>query len=387
VISLAFEWPKSDVTAPGALDAYLRVRESLAPGVWRVPFDVPRIYLTFDLLNRSSLPLPMLDFSMALPGEAGAPRYECKFERSRNASSQRAVDPLWPGEKGTAMCSRAVLQPEEGAVLAAISTMRQAPELRLAVSADDAARQVRGAALSKYARLDPAWSSAQRLAAREPDQKWLVSDQPMEAPRPVLTLAQRLKSAGQALAGLMSVTVASLMLFVLGRTLQRLGVPLPVVVVVTIVLSVAAASVLAMVVAGPNPTAGDGWQRGATIGLVAGAGVGFVLFGALMLHLLHRRLDAENISWLDTVVSGWRNAFRLNGTATGGEFWGFYAHCLWLLVAARMALRPWDAPVCVLIIIAMMTLAKRRLAAFRPIEQIAIVAVPLLYVVVVILDR
>jgi hypothetical protein len=387
--SVAFEWAKAEATAPGSLDPYLRVREPLAPGVWRVPFDVPKLYVVFELLNRSAHPLPMFDFTIAVPGDPEMSRYGCKFERSRDLPAHAGVPTLGRGQGGTVVCERSVPAQEEAAALAALAAMRgsgQVPELRLAVDAKEAARQVRQGALSAYGSLGPGWGAASQQAARDASLGWRVSDQPMGVPTMVPTLAHRLKHAGQALTGLMSWTMACLVLFVLGRSLQRVGVPLPLVMVATLVLSLGAALGLASIVAGPDPTAGEGWQRGATSGFVAGLGVGTVLLGALMLHVLHRRLDADGVSWFEAVLSGWRNAFRLSGTASGGEFWGFFAHGLWLLVAAQMLLGRWSFIVSALVVVAMLTMAKRRLAAFRPAEQVAMVAVLLLYVVSAMLD-
>lgn len=373
--SVTVAWPGPDVQTPGTLDPYIRVREVLAPGVWRVPFEMPRVYVTFDLLNHTALPLPLVDLSATLPGEQGSPRYDCKFEMTQDES--RRNEPAWkPGERKTMLCSRAAPLHEAASMLVAIDSARasgQAPLLSLTGDAKTAATQVERAVMSFWSALPVSHR------VRNEGVKWRPSELPMGAPQPVPTLAERWNETKKAHTGFVALTVASLMLFMVGRVLQRIGWPSGVVYGLTIAFSVVAAGFVAASVSGPEPSAGEGWQRGATLGLIAIFGAGFVLFGALMLHALHRRLDADNLSWFDAVLSGWRNAFRLKGTATSGEFWGFYAHAVWLLVLVRGALRPWDVPISALILVAMMTMAKRRMAAIPIGELVASVAALLLY--------
>jgi hypothetical protein len=387
--SVVVEWPDDGRPAPGELDPYLRDRERLGPGIWRVNFNVPRVYVVAVLLNRSSEPLPMLDLAMMLPGGADPVRFDCKFERPRHGPQYDQVLTLKAGDRATMLCTRDLPPQDERNVLDRLAAARSAgpaPRLQALPPAREPLRLLQDWGHMAGGAPYNTWGSAMRVAERDTQLEWRAAGTPLDVPVVVPSLAQHFKNAGKAVSTFLALSMAPLMLFVAGRAFQRLGVPLPLVVVVTIGVSLAVGWSVASHVAGPNPTAGEGWQRGATTGFIAFMGVGFVLTASLMLHVLHKRLDEDEISWLETVISGWRNAFRWTGTASSGEFWGFYAHCVWLLLGVNMVPRPWNVPFCALILVAMATMATRRFAAFRFSEQVAMVAVVVLYVISLFLD-
>lgn len=382
--SVVFEWPDEGRPAPGELDPYLRDREQLGPGIWRVNFNVPRVFVVTVLLNRSSQPLPMLDLAMTLPG-GGAPfRFDCKFERPRHGPQYVQVLTLEAGGRAAMLCSSDLRPQDERNVLDRLAAARSAapaPQLQPLQPAGASLRLLEDWGRMAGGGMYNAWASAMRVAERDASLEWRAASTPLDVPVVVPSLAQHARSAGQAVGAFLALSMAPLMLFVVGRAFQRLGVPLPIVAGATIVVSLAVGLGAASHVAGPNPTAGEGWQRGATTGGLAFMGVGFVLTASLVLHALHRRLDKDGVSWLETVVSGWRHAFRWSGTASSGEFWGFYVHCIWLLLGLNRVPRPWNAPACTLVLVAMATMAKRRFAAFHASEQLALVVVVGLYVV------
>ena len=108
---------------------------------------------------------------------------------------------------------------------------------------------------------------------------------------------------------------------------------------------------------------GDGWSNLGTLG--AGAAV-FVLVGmgallATMLHMLHDVLDAEDLSWMQTITRGWRNTFQLAGRASQGEFWGFV---LFVLAARALFVAlgpPWQNVLTGVVALPLFSLLARRL--------------------------
>lgn len=108
---------------------------------------------------------------------------------------------------------------------------------------------------------------------------------------------------------------------------------------------------------------GDGWSNLATVG--AGASVLIsVAMGALLvtvLHMVHDVLDEEDLSWMQTITRGWRNAFQLAGRASRGEFWGF----LVFVLAARAVFvalgSPWQNVLTGVVALPLCTLLLRRL--------------------------
>lgn len=108
---------------------------------------------------------------------------------------------------------------------------------------------------------------------------------------------------------------------------------------------------------------GDGWSKLATVG--AGASVLIsVTMGALLatvLHMLHDVLDEEDLTWMQTVTLGWRNALQLAGRASRGEFWGFVVFVLAARAVFVALVPPWQNVLTVVVALPLCTLLLRRL--------------------------
>lgn len=143
------------------------------------------------------------------------------------------------------------------------------------------------------------------------------------------------KGFKEALDRLLPVVVVSALawgFFGAGRLLLR-GASLEALIWATVgMAAVLQAIALVSVWGGGRIQAGDGWARwgvfGAGLALVVVIGSGSVV--AILMHRLHRLLDAEDRGWGQVIVSGWRQAFWMFGSATRGEFWGFVLFALWV---------------------------------------------------------
>jgi hypothetical protein len=140
--------------------------------------------------------------------------------------------------------------------------------------------------------------------------------------------------------------------------------------------------------AGPNPTAGEGWAKPAvSAGIVTLYFAGFAWVGAGLLHALHRVLDAHQVSWMHTIVLGWQRTLDWKSPTSRAEFWGFFAHFILAWALVRWMLRPWDALVFLAFLPALVALTIRRLRTMSAEEILALVISVVLFVAAVLTER
>lgn len=361
-------WLADDGKQPLYFTSEWRDMRPLAPGLWAAPSanGQLRLMLALRLVNRAALPLPIYKPDIVLDGLA----FACEWDRPplrRPLSEMQAneVTLVASGaESDPLVCQAPLVDARRGALLPGL--LAQPSTLRLLSHDLDSAQRLYHlelalGTLAPQAQRDN-WYQRLRLARQEQGRQWVAGDKPLDAPVSPRWASSPHESAGatwQRLRDFLAATVLALGLFAGGRGLMRLGVPGGVVGGLTLLagagLVVGGAAYLA-------PSAGGYLSNPAVMGTALWiTAVGPVLLVVLALHGLHTLLEREDLSWWDTVATGWRNALDLGSPTSRAEFWGFVAHCAWLWLLARYALRPLDRWVGLLIALPLLTLIWRRL--------------------------
>ncbi|WP_280812776.1 hypothetical protein [Variovorax sp. TBS-050B] len=351
--------------------------EAIGPGTWAAPSANGQVWLRLSLrlVNNSARPLPVQRPELRLVAENGASLvFQCDWDRApplRPPSEMQAhaVTLLAPGaESAPLACGTA---PAPGywrervpALLLAARTSEAGAGPRLISHDLDSARRLfhLELALTESAPQAADWGQRLQLARREPGSQWTAGERLLEPPerrRWASAPHQGWQSSLAAFKAFMAMTVLALGLFVAGRGLRRAGVPSVVVGVGTLAAG-AGAFALAMAQLGGGSGTGYGHPLWTGIALWS-VYFGPMLFAVLGLHWLHKLLDAEDLSWWETVATGWRHAANLTRPTSRAEFWGFLAHCTWLWMLARLCAAPLDRWLGAALLLPVLTLAVRRL--------------------------
>ena len=375
--SLEVRWP----TTNGALPYFAMQNRNLqliAPGVWASESAKGEIQfmLSLHLFNKAALAIPIWRPDMVWGGEPATGRgglsFSCDWDGVRPPPGRAALDAvemLAPGGESRAMvCTTPPAGTYWKEQLPALVVKAQNQGLRpLLVSHAFESRQrlpYLEVALGDLSSLRAGWIERLRTSQQEVGRRWRPAEQPLAAP-----VAQRWgvsPNDGGAAAGLklqwfLGATLMALTLFAVGRKALRWGSPQFVVGLATLLV---AGGLLVAGVAKIDGGGGTGYSSPfsyyVTIALWS-AVVGPMLLWVWALHAVQKLLDAEHLSWLQSVALGWRRALDFGSDTSRAEFWGFFLHCVWLWALARICLVPLDRWVGAVLLIPFAALWVRRL--------------------------
>jgi hypothetical protein len=366
--SLSVEWQGVTTQLPPGLQSLTGLPAGsewvrAGPGLWATGGPRLRIFVSMRLRNSSLQAVPLFEPSLQLPGETALPPLPCRVDslaEPRQRTERRVIpsgitkDMICETE-GDASVLETLAERMAEARLGKIKPVLRATE------AETAAGRARLTAWLLDGRAVPlSWSRAWEQALLDPKKKWMAGGLSMAEPRPRPTLRQAWAKRSDGIVAALAITMATVGLFGVGRLLRHMGWP-PLALAgagAVVVLAVATGSFIS--IAGPDPTHGDGWNRPIVPALAVVFYLAFIVPGLVVLAALHRVLDREGISWMETVGSGWRQAIQWSGTATRGEFWGFAVHATWLWALARFCVPPLDWLLLAVLLPPMAALTMRR---------------------------
>jgi len=380
---LAPQWETGAARAPFfTLDK--RDMQPIAPGLWGAPAAGGRIHLmlALRLVNTSTQPLPVFRPGIILGGAAGSGTdglaFACDWDRPERRLSEmqaNAVTLVQPGEASAPLACDAQPVPMywRDQLPALMAAGAAAKPLLVPHDLDNARRLYHlEAALADLSPQAEEWSRRLLTARQEPARQWAPGASALEPPvssRWAAQPHQGWKGSMEALKYFLGATVLALGLFAVGRGLLRLGMP-KIVVSTGTLLAGAGMTVLATARLGSG---GRGYDHPLYTGMaLASLYFGLVLLCVLALYGLYKLLDDEQISWWDTVATGWRRALDLGSTTSRAEFWGFVGHCAWLWALARICLMPLDRWIGLALLLPLATLTVRRVRSMSRAEMTAV---------------
>jgi len=380
---LAPQWETGAARAPFfTLDK--RDMQPIAPGLWGAPAAGGRIHLmlALRLVNTSTQPLPVFRPGIILGGAAGSGTdglaFACDWDRPERRLSEmqaNAVTLVQPGEASAPLACDAQPVPMywRDQLPALMASGAAAKPLLVPHDLDNARRLYHlEAALADLSPQAEEWSRRLLTARQEPARQWAPGASALEPPvssRWAAQPHQGWKGSMEALKYFLGATVLALGLFAVGRGLLRLGMPKIVVSTGTLLAGVGM-TVLATARLGSG---GRGYDHPLYTGMaLASLYFGPVLLCVLALYGLYKLLDNEQISWWDTVATGWRRALDLGSTTSRAEFWGFVGHCAWLWALARICLMPLDRWIGLALLLPLATLTVRRVRSMSRAEMTAV---------------
>jgi len=380
---LAPQWETGAARAPFfTLDK--RDMQAIAPGLWGAPAADGRIHLmlALRLVNTSTQPLPVFRPGIILRGAAGSGidglAFACDWDRPERRLSEmqaNAVTLVQPGEASAPLACDAQPVPMywRDQLPALLAAGAAAKPLLVPHDLDNARRLYHlEAALADLSPQAEEWSRRLLTARQEPARQWAPGASALEPPvssRWAAQPHQGWKGSMEALKYFLGATVLALGLFAVGRGLLRLGMPKIVVSTGTLLAGVGM-TVLATARLGSG---GRGYDHPLYTGMaLASLYFGPVLLCVLALYGLYKLLDNEQISWWDTVATGWRRALDLGSTTSRAEFWGFVGHCAWLWALARICLMPLDRWIGLALLLPLATLTVRRVRSMSRAEMTAV---------------
>ena len=371
-----------------------------APGLWvsEAANGQVQFKAALRVVNKAALPLPLWRPDLVLGGEPvtgrGGLTLACDWDGVRLPPGRAAldeVDLLPPGGESRALvCTSPAVGAYWKAQLPALVGKAQTPGQRpLLVSHAFDTRQrlpYLEVALADLSRDHAEWVERMRLSQREVGRQWRAAAQPLAPP-----VVQRWgvspnvgwAAAGQKLQWFLGATLLALALFGVGRKALGWGWP-PAVVGLGTLLVGAGLFALGLSRMGSGGT-GDDLTFYMAIALWSVV-VGPMALAVVALHALHKQLDAEDLTWLQTVVLGWRRALDFGSDTSRAEFWGFFAHCVWLWALARVCLVPLDLWVGAVLLIPFAALLVRRLRSLTNKQRTEMV-ITAVCVVLIVLSR
>lgn len=393
--NIAFEWQGVTTQLPPGLQSLADRAANgelvrAGPGLWATTAPRPRMYLNLRLRNNSLQAVPFHEASLELPGEPALPSLLCRID-TLAGTKQRVERRVIPdGTTKDVICETDGDPSLREALPARVAEARlgKLKPVLWPTEAETASGRARLATWLLDGKPVPRnWSDAWKKAQNDPQKKWMAGSRAMAEPALRPTLRQKWAKRSDGLVAALQITGATLALFVIGRVLRRMGWPRVAVAFAgaAVVLGITVLSFISIV--GPNPTSGDGWNRPVVGGLVVLFYLGFIVMGLAALTVLHRVLDEEGISWVETVASGWRQAVQWHGTATRGEFWGFAVHGAWLWFIARFCLPPFEWLVFAALLFPMTTLMVRRWRSLTTIDIIGMTMVLAMVALELVPDR
>jgi hypothetical protein len=360
-----------------------RDMQPIAPGLWGAPAAGGRVHLmlALRLVNTSTQPLPVFrpDIILGRAADSGLDglTFACDWDRPERRLSEmeaNAVTLVQPGEASAPLACDAQPVPMYWRdQLPALTAVGAAAKPLLVPHDLDSARRLYHleAALAELAPQTEERSRRLLTARQEPARQWAPGASALDPPISSRWAAQPhrgWKNSMEALKYFLGATVLALGLFAVGRSLLRLGMPKLVVSAGTL-LACVGMTVLATASLGSG---GKGYDHPLYTGMaLASLYFGPVLLCVLALHGLYKLLDNEQITWWDTVATGWRSALDLASTTSRAEFWGFVGHCAWLWAIARICVMPLDRWIGLALLLPLATLTVRRLRSMSRADMTA----------------
>lgn len=406
------EWPDATETKEAAESALPRSLKNVAhsmtpaaPGIWRdAARSYPRLYLALRVRNTGPEPIPLFEPRLSFPGEAPELAFECSKEPPMSVNHYEGMRTVGAGKSSALLCWTQADAAREKAIVEKVDLLRRLNEQPLlspnTADAKDMAERVKKwfavsvSQLEQPARHAERWTKMARESAKDSagaPTRWQASTRALMPPAPYKappTVADRMGQWLQPfMAGLQGILM-TFVLFLLGRGLLHMGVGYTMVMVVTLALVVVMSIGGFVLMAGPDPTAGEGWAKPVVAaGAVTIFFAGFAWVGVGLLHALHRVLDADEVSWLRTIVSGWQRTLDWKSPTSRGEFWGFFAHFVVTWALVRWMLRPWDALVFLIFLPPLAALTIRRLRTMSAVEIVAMVVSVVFFLVAMWTER
>ena len=382
---LAPQWETGAARAP-FFTFEMRDMQPLAPGLWAAPSAGGKVHLmlALRLVNTSTQPLPVFRPGIVLGGAPGSGldslAFACAWDRPERRQSEmeaNAVTLVQPGETSAPLACDAQPVPMywRDQLPALMAAGAAAKPLLVPHDLDDKRRLYHlEAALAALAPQGEEWSRRLLTARQEPARQWAPGATALEPPvssRWAAQPHQGWKGSMEALKYFLGATVLALGLFAAGRGLRHLGMPKLVVSAGTLL---AGAGMTVLATARVN-SGGTGYDHPLYTGIALWSlYFGPVLLCVLALHGLYKLLDNEEISWWDTVATGWRSALDLASPTSRAEFWGFVGHCAWLWALARICLMPLDRWIGLALLLPLATLTVRRVRSMSRAEMTAVAA-------------
>jgi hypothetical protein len=367
--ALEVHWSGPNEPAPYFTTVY-RTMRPMAPGLWAAELNAgqTKFMLSLRLVNTKTLPLPIHRPEMVWGGEAGTGRgglsFTCNWDEVPPPKGNRKADEVFILAPGAATRPMVCETDPAGTywkeqlplLLSAAQAGGQQPQL-LSHEFDSRYRlNYLEGALGSVARQEADWRKSHLLSQQQVGRQWRPAPLPLDAPvGPAWTWSPNdgWAAAGEKLQWFMGATLMAIALFSAGRALLRSGMPVAAVAVGTVLIGTA------LQIYGV-PHIGSGGKGYTAILLWLGY-IGPILVCVLGLHTLHKLLDAEELSWWQTMSSGWRRIADLDSYTSRAQFWGFFAHCLWWWGLMNMCLKPLHLWLGGILLFPMLSLVVRRL--------------------------
>ncbi len=371
---LGVRWSDTDSPAPhfSIINRYMR---PVAPGLWATESSAGQTYfmLAMRLVNKSTLPLPIHRPDMVWGGEVGTGRgglsFSCDWDEVPPPEGNSKADEVFmlePGAQTRPMyCEAAPVgtywKERFPSLIAAAQKGGEHPQF-LSHEFDSRNRLNHLEwALGSVATQSDDWRKRYQVSQQEVGRRWKPAPSALDAPivqKWTLSPNEGWPAAREKLKWFLGGTLVSLALFGVGRGLLRAGVPIIGVGVGTLASLVA---LLALGMSRLGLTGGSGYNSPLYTGLAFYVAViGPMGFGIWALYGLHKLLDAEDLTWWQTVERGWRRAVDIHSQTSRAEFWGFFAQLVWWWGLFNVCLKPLHLWLGGILLYPLLTLVVRR---------------------------
>ena len=376
---LAVHWAEIDGPAPFFTFVY-RSMKPIARGLWATESSAGQTYfmLALRLANKTTLPLPIHRPDMVWGGEAGTGRgglsFACNWDEVPPPEGNIRADEVFMLEPGAEtrplFCETAPVgtywKERLPSLMSAAQKGGEQPQI-FSHEFDNRNRlNYLEAALGNVAVQRDDWRKRYQVALQEVGRRWKPALSALDAPiSPKWTWSPNdgWAAAGIKLQWFMGATFIALVLFSAGRALMRAGVPGKVVGVGTLV---SLCGLFAVGMARMGLTEGSGYNSPLFTGIALYAAViGPMMFGIWAVHGLHKLLDAEDLTWWQTVARGWRRAADIRSHTSRAEFWGFFAQIVWWWGLVNVCLKPLHLWLGGILLYPLLTLVVRRFRSMK----------------------
>jgi hypothetical protein len=205
------------------------------------------------------------------------------------------------------------------------------------------------------------WRKRYQVSQQEVGRRWTPAASPLGAPiarKWTWSPNEGWPAAGEKLKWFLGGTLVALALFSVGRGLLRAGVPK---IGVGIGTLASLGALFAFGMARLGLTGGSGYNSPFYAGLAFySLVIGPMGLGIWALYELHKLLDAEDLTWWQTVLRGWRRTVDVHCHTSRAEFWGFFAQLVWWWGLFNVCLKPLHLWLGGILLYPLLTLVVRR---------------------------
>ncbi len=351
---LEVRWPDADSATPyfSVINRYMR---PVAPGLWATESSTGQteFMLSLRLVNKSALPLPIHRPDMVWGGDAGTGRggltFSCNWDGVPPPEGNIKADEVLMLEPGAQtrplVCEAAPVGTYwKERLPSMIVAAKKGVETPKIISHEfDSRKRLNHLewALGTVTAQSGDWRKRYQVSLEEVGRRWKPALTPLGAPivqKWTLSPNDGWPAVREKMKWYLGATLVALALFGIGRGLLRAGVP-PFAVGIGTLATLSALFASGMVRFGL--TGGSGYDSPIFTGLALFAVViGPMGFGIGALHVLHQLLDAEDLTWWQTVARGWLRAADMHSHTSRAEFWGFFAQLVWWWGLFNVCLKP-----------------------------------------------